>query len=555
MKEFFSKAISYVWKHKIISLIVLVALIFIGKSVYSKFTNTSGQTRYVTTQAVKGTVVSYVSGTGQVSSSNQLTLYPKASGQITYVGVTDGQKVTAGTVILQIDDTTAQQALRDAQINLQSQQVSMQQSDLQNSNDNLTAALNSAYDSGFSTISSTFLDLPSTMNGLYNMLNNQNLSNNTVGLSGGSVAQIYRNTATSAYYAAKNALDKVQIDFAALNRNSPQSQIDTVLNETYNTTSLVTDTINDTTTLVTYMIKESNNQSTYTSDQNTLSTYTSNMNTHLSALSSAQTSIKSASDALQNAGFNNQNSQLSLQQKQNALADAQANLANYTLVAPFDGVITNLNVQQYDSASSGTSVATLITNNEYADITLNEVDVAKVATGQPATITFGAVPGLSIAGTVQAINEVGTVSQGVVSYDVKVGFDTQDDRVKPSMSASVNIITNTASYVLVVPNSAVKTSKGTSYVQVFRTLPPGASSAGATGFVSTTPPENIIVQTGASDDTNTVIVSGIKEGDEVVSRTIASSTTSTSSSAPSLFGNTRGGVRTGGGAVFRATGG
>ena len=60
------------------------------------------------------------------------------------------------------------------------------------------------------------------------------------------------------------------------------------------------------------------------------------------------------------------------------------------------------------------------------------------------------------------IDAIGTVSQGVVSYNVQITFDTQDSRIKPGMSASVNIITNTQQNVLTVPNSAVKTKKGTS---------------------------------------------------------------------------------------------
>ena len=66
---------------------------------------------------------------------------------------------------------------------------------------------------------------------------------------------------------------------------------------------------------------------------------------------------------------------------------------------------------------------------------------AKVALGDEATLTFDALPSLSLAGTVVQIDPVGTVSQGVVSYDVQIGFSQPADtsstnQVKPGMSVT-----------------------------------------------------------------------------------------------------------------------
>ncbi|MDD5433706.1 MAG: hypothetical protein PHE77_03610, partial [Candidatus Pacebacteria bacterium] len=60
-----------------------------------------------------------------------------------------------------------------------------------------------------------------------------------------------------------------------------------------------------------------------------------------------------------------------------------------------------------------------------AEISLNEVDVAKVKIGQRAIITFDAIDELEITGKVEDVDTIGTVSQGVVSYNVKIIFDTQ----------------------------------------------------------------------------------------------------------------------------------
>src|SRR5207248_903868 len=103
-----------------------------------------------------------------------------------------------------------------------------------------------------------------------------------------------------------------------------------------------------------------------------------------------------------------------------------------------------------------------------------------------ATLTFDAIPDLTISGTVAEIDSLGTVSQGVVTYNVKISFDTQDSRIKGAMSVSAAIITEVKQDVLVVLNSAVKSSSGASYVEMFDTplAAPTDVSLGSSGSIS-----------------------------------------------------------------------
>ena len=174
------------------------------------------------------------------------------------------------------------------------------------------------------------------------------------------------------------------------------------------------------------------------------------------------------------------------------------------------------------------------------------MDVAKIALGEKATLTFDAISDLTITGKVVQIDSLGTVSSGVVNYNVKISFDTGDIRVKPGMSVDAEIITNVKQDILTVPNSAIKTQGNASYVQMFDTALP-APTAGVQGSVSLVPPRNQTVQIGVSDDTSTEIVSGLNEGDQVVTKTITS-TTATTTSAPSLLNAVggRGGAAVGG---------
>ena len=199
------------------------------------------------------------------------------------------------------------------------------------------------------------------------------------------------------------------------------------------------------------------------------------------------------------------------------------------------------------SVSSGTTLGTAITDQQVANVTLNEVDVAKVALGDKATLTFDAVSGLTITGTVSEIDTVGTVSQGVVNYTVKISLDTSDSRIKSGMSVSANIATAVHQDVVMVPSSAVKTSNGASYVLTVPASTPVSTTT--TGQTLATTPTQTTVQVGISDGTDTEITSGISDGDKSVTKTVitTSTATTTAPSATSLLGGStnRGGSTAG----------
>jgi multidrug efflux pump subunit AcrA (membrane-fusion protein) len=211
--------------------------------------------------------------------------------------------------------------------------------------------------------------------------------------------------------------------------------------------------------------------------------------------------------------------------------------------------LTGLSLNVGDTVSTGTSAGTIITTEQIADLSLDEVDAAKVAAGQKATLTFDAIQELSLAGTVANVSALGTVTQGVVSYEIKVALDTQDPRIKAGMTVNADIQTAVHQNVLTVPSSAIKTQGTQSYVQVF--APPIANTGGTTGVVSTVPPTNVIVTTGISDTLNTEILSGLTAGEQIVTKTTGSAATAAvlTTSASSARGGGGGGL--GGGAAIR----
>jgi HlyD family secretion protein len=222
--------------------------------------------------------------------------------------------------------------------------------------------------------------------------------------------------------------------------------------------------------------------------------------------------------------------ELNVTQKENALSDARERLSDYTVRAPFDGMIAQTDAEVGDAVSSATALATLITNQKLAEISFNEVDAVKVKPGQKATLTFDAIPDLSMDGTVLELDAVGTASQGVVTYMAKIAFDAGSGQMKPGMSVAATVTTETKSDILIVPNAAVKSQNRRNYVEVVNAddvvLPPTATGrdsggfTGARGAALKNSPRRQAVQTGIANDDAAEIISGLQEGDVIILNTI-----------------------------------
>ncbi|NTW26963.1 MAG: efflux RND transporter periplasmic adaptor subunit [Candidatus Moranbacteria bacterium] len=208
------------------------------------------------------------------------------------------------------------------------------------------------------------------------------------------------------------------------------------------------------------------------------------------------------------------------------------NGAKRTVTSPIDGTVSAINVKNGDdlsrlSANSSSSAPIIIGDLKTlkAQVSVNEVDIPNVAIGQKVMMKFGAVDSLNISGKVEKIDALGTLAQGVVTYNVTVSFDSIDARIRPQMSVSAKIITQIKQDVITVSNGALKTQGNSTYIEV---LKDGAAT-----------PEKRTIEIGAANNTDTEIVSGISVGDNVVVQTInlnAKATTTKSTGFPGLGG-------------------
>lgn len=521
-----------IWRHKIITAIVILALAGGGYFGYKALKGNTTETRYVLATVEKGTLVTSVTGTGQVLPINQIDIKPRIAGDIIDINLKSGQAVSQGEVIAKLDAGNASKAISDAKINLNSAKLALEK--LTSS----SLSTNQDYVDAFNTLEGAFLNLTTSINGLDDILHYSSYiwgdNGKAVEVFGGT-ATTYRKNAEQRYAAARQKYDKNLESYQTLNRDSAISALESVLEETYNTIKLSTEAIKSTKVLVDYVDNKTdpNNRTTaMTGDQTSLETYTTKANSDLADLLTAQQAIKDSQKAIEDSQIDVQSQQLAIQLKESALKSAQKDLPKYTVTAPFDGLIAAVNSKNGDSITASTVIATLVSKEMITEVTLNEVDMAKVQLGQKVTLTFDAIEGLSLTGKVAEMDTLGTVTQGVVTYNVKIAFDTQDERIKPNMSVSATIITEAKQNVLLVPNSAVKSSNNnTNYVEMLEsTAASNQTTAGSTGIVSKTSPTAQQIEIGLANDTSTEVISGLKEGDQVIIQTINTSSTQNTSS-------------------------
>ena len=556
----------YLLKHKIIIGIAVVILAVAGYFAYQSVFAPTAKASYVTSKAVKDLIVSSVSGSGTVAASSEVELKAKASSDVTAVKVKKGDTVKAGDVLIQLNAKDAAKAVRDAQTNLETAKLSLEKlqqpadqltllqsqnslTQARQSKENSQAALVKAYEDAFNSISDTFLDLPGIMTDLNNILNSaeigkaekaiganqDNLSAllNSLDASDRDKFQAFGSTAVSDFKSA-NSKYTVNFDsFKAITRYADNQTIESQLADIIETIKSAAQAAKSENNVIDVWVEDRSKNnwtifSTVSGYQSTLNSHIGTINSHLSALLTIQQSLKSNKDAIANAdqtitektlsladlqagsdALDLRSQQLSIQQKQDSLADAMEQYADYNIKAPFDGVVADVAVNLGDTVSSGDSAVTLITAQKIANLSLNEVDAAKVKVGQKAMITFDAISDLTVAGSVADVDMLGTVTQGVASYAVKIAFDSQSDQIKSGMTASASIVIDSKTDALQVPSSAVKTQNNNNYVQV---LVNGA-------------PQNKDVTVGLASDTMTEILSGISEGDEVITQTVTAGST------------------------------
>lgn len=192
-------------------------------------------------------------------------------------------------------------------------------------------------------------------------------------------------------------------------------------------------------------------------------------------------------------------------EKRLSLELAKKKLEDTVIKAPFSGIVSEVYVEKGEviagvGASSSNKILRLIdTSRLFAEVNVDEVDIAKVRLGQKANVKVDAYPDEVFSGKVFSVAREAATSEGLVVVKVKIELDEADPKLKPGFTATADIIVGEAKNVLILPVEEVKEREGRYFVTILQNGKP-------------TPQE---VQIGVSDGTYVEIKRGLKEGDIV----------------------------------------
>ncbi len=159
-----------------------------------------------------------------------------------------------------------------------------------------------------------------------------------------------------------------------------------------------------------------------------------------------------------------------LQSAQAGVQSAQAMVAKTIIRAPFDGVVTKVDIKEGEISSPNTPVLAMLNDGEYQIETfVSENDVAKLAVAQPVKVTLDAYGrDVFFDATIISVDPAETLKDGVSTYRTKIQFTTKDDRIKSGMTANIEVETDRRSGVIVIPQSAVFLVEGIKHVKVLQ---------------------------------------------------------------------------------------
>ncbi len=569
IKNFLKIIWGYIKTHKIKSSIALVVLIvaayFGGQFIFGQ---KDEETRYIMAETTRGNIEISISGTGQVEAAGTKEVSSEASGKITYLNpnVKVGNSIKSGTLIAIVDNADAQRSVNSAESAVENAEDALETAqidldDLIGSDESNPKVIQDAqddleksYEDGYNDVSSAFLDFPSIMKDLDSILFDRSYNNYqknidyyySAALVYDSSVENYKTSAQNSYDKAKASYDASFAKYKTCSIYSDSQEISSLISDTYETSKLIAQSLKDALNLVQFYQEKLNDSgidvpSTSNTHISTLSSHLGTTNSNTSSLFNATSDIESKIDTLDNSDDQIRSAQLTLKSKQQALQTAKDNLEDskdslydHSIYANLSGTISAVNIETGDRISSGSSLITIVTTSKIASITMSETDIANVKVGNKARLTFDAIENLEVEGTVSQVDVAGSASSGVVSYGLKISFDTDNETIKPGMSVSATIVTDSKENVLMLPSSAVKESGRGYYVQVLgKEYDLTDRQTSIRGVTSDTAPENKEVQIGLVGDEYTEITSGLEEGEQVVLRVSTSQTSTTSTSSGS----------------------
>jgi len=184
-----------------------------------------------------------------------------------------------------------------------------------------------------------------------------------------------------------------------------------------------------------------------------------------------------------------------------AVAKAREALRQTKLLAPWDGVVTGVYVEEGEVVPAYRRLLSLADTSKWEiEAEIDELDVGKVSPGQQVLISFDAFPTVELKGLLEEIEPAPVAERGSIIYKAHISFDPDTLPMRINLSVNLRIIVGHREGVLLVPRAAIRQMGTKEAVKILRE-----------GKV-----EMVEVTTGLSDGENVEIIRGLEEGQIIV---------------------------------------
>jgi RND family efflux transporter MFP subunit len=478
-------------------IILIIILIIILLNVFGKKTNRTEKFA----QAENMDLTQLISVTGSVQATKSMDLAFKTSGIVSNISVKVGDKVKAGQMIASLENSGLLAQRKQAQSQVDGQNAKLEELKLGARPEDV-AVSQSSLDKAKIDLSNYAKTAYTTINEAYNVSNNIfrkefaplfEYSPGAIEKYSLSYYPCDSNTANSLSYRRQTIDDKLsawQKDIQAYDQlmisnpiyvNYKEEQIEDLINKTVSYMSYFDSYLSDINkTLVIDCDLSPTELSNISSYRSFVPTYISSFNTEFSAVKSSKQTIDAQKATV--ASYKNQlilkqaggtSEQVAYQESQ--VKSAQANLelvnsqiADTYIIAPIDGVITAINTDQGEVATAGKTYVSMISSDPFKiESYINETDIAKIAVGNDANITFDAFGSTKqFHGKITLLDPAQSVVEGVVSYKATFSITDFTEDIKPGMTANIDIITAQKQNVLAIPTRAISKRQGKAFVTI-----------------------------------------------------------------------------------------
>lgn len=227
-----------------------------------------------------------------------------------------------------------------------------------------------------------------------------------------------------------------------------------------------------------------------------------------------------SADDFESARLNYEQAEAQVAVQKNNVKTAETNLGYATITAPINGVVLSKEVEEGQTVASSMTTPTLfIIAQDLTDMRViadvDEADIGGVEEGQRVVFTVDAFPDDSFEGEVTQVRQEATEESNVVTYEVVISAPNPDLKLKPGLTANVNIYTIERNNVLAVPAKALKFTPNQNILQKGETIE-DAEATNKVWVKEGTVLKAYPVEIGLTNGTLTEIISGIEEGTKVV---------------------------------------